>query len=312
MATAENRFFIWEENDSIDQRKSLSKNVENVNCGITTETKSNLIESDVRDTTKVSGIYKIINKINGKYYVGSSVDIRSRWNQHKNRLAEGIHDNDHLQHAWNKYGKPAFDWIVVKELEPDVKILSQSEDEYLSIAAKEPDKSYNLNFRSRGNGLSEESKRKLSKSLTGRKLKETTKEKLSNLLSGINHPGSDKAIHTFHNTLTDENFTGTRFDFCTKFNLRKSDVCNLISGNRNKKRVARWVMKSPLKVLPKSRNDKTIYAFRNLQTGEVFIGIRSDFIRLHPKIHPSNVWGSLKHKTPTRGWNITPFIQKSP
>jgi len=34
----------------------------------------------------VQGIYKIINKNNGKYYVGSSVDIKERWNEHRRNL----------------------------------------------------------------------------------------------------------------------------------------------------------------------------------------------------------------------------------
>ena len=46
---------------------------------------------------KISGIYKIINKTNGKYYVGSSVDVFRRWNSHLNHLIKNKHNNTHLQ-----------------------------------------------------------------------------------------------------------------------------------------------------------------------------------------------------------------------
>jgi group I intron endonuclease len=62
-----------------------------------------------------SGIYFITNTANNKYYVGSSVCIRTRWNSHKLHLRKGIHDNKYLQKAWNKYGEKVFDFTVVEE-----------------------------------------------------------------------------------------------------------------------------------------------------------------------------------------------------
>ncbi len=35
---------------------------------------------------KVCGIYCIENKVNGKKYVGQSIDIYKRWKQHRNEL----------------------------------------------------------------------------------------------------------------------------------------------------------------------------------------------------------------------------------
>jgi len=61
---------------------------------------------------KKSGIYKIINKVNGKYYIGSSNDIKGRWSEHKNDLKANRHDNDYLQKSWNKYGEENFEFEV--------------------------------------------------------------------------------------------------------------------------------------------------------------------------------------------------------
>ncbi len=55
-----------------------------------------------------SGIYAIVNRINGKQYVGSAVNFCRRAITHKHRLREGTHYNTFLQNAWNKHGGKAF------------------------------------------------------------------------------------------------------------------------------------------------------------------------------------------------------------
>ena len=57
---------------------------------------------------KISGIYEIRNIINGKRYIGSSVDVNFRLKYHKCLLNKNRHFSKHLQSAWNKYGKAAF------------------------------------------------------------------------------------------------------------------------------------------------------------------------------------------------------------
>lgn len=54
------------------------------------------------------GIYKIINRINGKFYLGSAKDIDSRFQRHLWDLGRKKHHNIHLQRAYNKYGKDSF------------------------------------------------------------------------------------------------------------------------------------------------------------------------------------------------------------
>ncbi len=117
----------------------------------------------------VSGIYKIINKINGKYYVGSSNDItgiHGRWYEHRNDLNAGRHDNEHLQRAWNKYGPDAFEFVVVKKVPIDA--IRLEEQKYLDAAIEERRQTYNMNFLATGGSgftghkHSEESKLKTS------------------------------------------------------------------------------------------------------------------------------------------------------
>ncbi len=59
----------------------------------------------------MTGIYKIINVINGKVYVGSAIDIDRRLSEHGRALRSGQHHNDHLQKAYNKYGLEHFEFV---------------------------------------------------------------------------------------------------------------------------------------------------------------------------------------------------------
>lgn len=61
-----------------------------------------------------SGIYKIACTTNHKVYVGSSTDIRRRWNSHRGKLRRGTHENSYLQRAWKKYGESAFVFSVLE------------------------------------------------------------------------------------------------------------------------------------------------------------------------------------------------------
>lgn len=64
-----------------------------------------------------SGIYKIINTVNGQLYVGSAVSLRRRRHQHFTSLRRGRHKNPHLQAAFNKYGESAFVFTVIEIVE---------------------------------------------------------------------------------------------------------------------------------------------------------------------------------------------------
>ena len=61
------------------------------------------------------GIYGIVNKINGKTYVGQTGErfLRRYWH-HQWKLRDNSHDNDYLQNAWNKYGEDNFEFIILE------------------------------------------------------------------------------------------------------------------------------------------------------------------------------------------------------
>lgn len=67
----------------------------------------------------ITGIYSIKNKINGKVYIGKSINIYNRWKQHKSQLQKNKHHSKSLQSDWNKYGEDAFEFSIIEECETE-------------------------------------------------------------------------------------------------------------------------------------------------------------------------------------------------
>lgn len=76
------------------------------------------------------GIYKIINVVNNKFYVGSAVNLSRRRARHFSELRNNRHKNGRLQNAWLKYGEQAFVFVIVEEL-PDGADLLAAENVWL-------------------------------------------------------------------------------------------------------------------------------------------------------------------------------------
>lgn len=111
-------------------------------------------------------IYSITNNVNGKRYIGLTRDLKDRWYRHKRKLNKGIHKNEHLQNAFNKYGKSCFEFKVLESNIPQ-RLLCQKEKEYINKfnAFKE---GYNRTTGGeRDYSLSDSTKNKLSKIFKG-------------------------------------------------------------------------------------------------------------------------------------------------
>ena len=89
------------------------------------------------------GIYRILNKINGNCYYGSSNNVEKRWLRHKNELNKGKHINIILQRAWDKYGDDNFIFELVESC--DETLLLEVEQKYLDLKPK-----YNIGVKASG------------------------------------------------------------------------------------------------------------------------------------------------------------------
>lgn len=60
----------------------------------------------------ICGIYEIINVINNKVYIGKSIDIERRWNQHKYGKTKLV-----ISNSINKYGLDNFKFNILEEVD---------------------------------------------------------------------------------------------------------------------------------------------------------------------------------------------------
>jgi len=92
----------------------------------------------------MQGIYAIANRVNGKVYIGSSVQVETRWRQHRNALRRGAHTNVHLQRAWDKHGVDAFVFTFVEEVIDERDLVGREQSWLNETRSFERENGYNL------------------------------------------------------------------------------------------------------------------------------------------------------------------------
>ena len=226
---------------------------------------------------KTSGIYKIVNKVNGKCYVGSSQNIlgttykHGRFYSHKRMLKLGTHHCIHLQRAYDMHGINNFDFIIVEQVHPNE--LVQVEQKYLDEARRNPSMYYNCSYDSGRVTMTPEiiskirianqvyqskkiwtaeEREKMSRKgknhpMYGKKHTDSSKRKNSEsnkiAQSGENNARFNPTIHFFHNRISNESFVGTRYAFIKKYNLSGGNVSALL--NNKAKSVKGWIVQKP-------------------------------------------------------------------
>lgn len=93
------------------------------------------------------GIYKIVNQVNGKVYIGQSISIERRFNTHRNE-AFNLNSKSYeypLYRAIRKYGLENFIFEIIEEC--SVEELNTKEKFYISeFNSTEKEKGYNISF----------------------------------------------------------------------------------------------------------------------------------------------------------------------
>lgn len=120
----------------------------------------------------VAGIYLITNKINGHMYVGGSVDIKKRLDNHKRGNDS---DTQAIDKAILKYGKENFIYQIITELPADWKVIGEHEKYWINFYNTFEDKNH-YNLTEGGEGVS------------GWRHSEDFKKEQSKRMSGENNP----------------------------------------------------------------------------------------------------------------------------
>lgn len=95
---------------------------------------------------KRCGIYCIKNIVNNKVYIGKSINIYRRINEHISMLNTKRKDeNIHLTNAWHKYGSSSFEYYVVEYLEiNEIKVAERELYWIKQFKALDKETGYNL------------------------------------------------------------------------------------------------------------------------------------------------------------------------
>jgi len=240
----------------------MSKNlngIDGIECNLIGETSTKKDLKHVRDIKTSVGIYKIINKINGKYYVGSSKNIDGnfgRWYKHKYYLNKNKHPNSHLQNAWNAYGENNFEWTIVDFCEESD--LLKIEQKYLDDVKLNRNLCYNKTFLASRVEWTDEMKQKISKLHKGKQLSENHKQILKNKRlkmigknapnygnrhsdetkniyskqrKGFKNPSYDETVYILENQVTKNIIKDTMYNLRQKYNLNRKCLSQLINGH---------------------------------------------------------------------------------
>lgn len=172
-----------------------------------------------------SGIYKILNLIDGKFYIGSTANFIYRWKLYEQRLNYGDHHSQHLQAAWNKYSADNFEFIALEGVEDLTKLIER--EQWWIDFTKCYNKKIGYNVRKIAQSCigiirNEQSKlkssiaikssekfRKYSQSRVGRPRKQETKDKLS-----LAHIGKIKTEE--HRRKISQTLTGRKTQPCSE------------------------------------------------------------------------------------------------
>ncbi len=144
--------------------------------------------------SKLGAIYKIENSLNGKVYIGQSIEVHRRWYKHKDALRKNAHRSNHLQKAWNFYSDETI-WVfsIIDLCNPDKEIMRQREQYWMDLFQSfDENHGYNMSpaacsLRGFTFNLSPETRKKISEIRKGKKMgprSEEYRRKLSEAQKG--------------------------------------------------------------------------------------------------------------------------------
>lgn len=92
---------------------------------------------------RVIGIYAFLCLVNGKRYIGSSINCFLRRNDHTRSLNKNCHGNPYLQAAWNKRGAENFRFEILEHCPTETSLLKREDFWVVKFKAAKPRHGFN-------------------------------------------------------------------------------------------------------------------------------------------------------------------------
>lgn len=131
-------------------------------------------------------VYLIQNEINGKVYVGQTIDdppIR-RWQNHLSAIRTGVHKNPHLTASVLKHGEQKFNFSIIDTADNQHGLDELEHHHIITRKSLDREYGYNLRLGGRTGSLSDETKQILSARRKGKKLPKEWSENIRKSLIG--------------------------------------------------------------------------------------------------------------------------------
>lgn len=265
---------LWEEKNSTEVLNLSETNGKNAANGTISKTERKLIVKHWRDTIPKgsSGVYRIKNKVNGRYYIGSARNLFNRLWTHLSTLINNTSHNRRLQNDWNKYGYKNFEFSVLEICERD--LIMDVEQRYLDVGFLTPELFYN-NKPVAKSGVTGRYSLELRRKMSERQNRNETK-------------------YDFYNIITKESIFCSIFELRDKYpELNRKTLGQIIRNDCDSYKG--WILKHKLEKVLNSATiqgkttlarikteeelrNPIIYHFINLKTKEEFIGSKFDLI----------------------------------
>jgi len=219
-------------------------------------------------------IYSIVNLINGKRYVGSTIDFEKRKKEHLKWLNGNYHHSIALQRAFNKYGLNNFEFNILEIIDNELNLIER-EQFYINCKSE-----YNSN------------------KIAGR----PPLQSIKTLVTDIN--GNEIGIY--------ENKLLAFKSLSIKMSSKKFPFfyCNYLffSSDSNKEDILNFVIKNKQKM----RKLKSIYQFDNeLNLLKEWIDIKDILIKYGKTLSNAGITNAIKYKKKAYGfyWSYSKNIE---
>ena len=261
------------------------------------------------------GIYKIVNTVNNRVYIGSSCCLDKRKYNHFLMLRNGNHDNNYLQRQYDKYGLDKFEFIIIEYIDyvcdkRELKDILMEKELYWMSKYNSTNRKNGYNLRCHPNSnlgyiFTKKHRENISKARKGMKLSEEHKKKISISTMGENNHwygkhGKDNPLSRPIINLTSEKVYESTEDAAKEYGVYPSSITAAMNGKINTVKGCRWArLDNNGSIIYPNYVDKLHHKIINVSESKIFNSIVS--AAEYYGLKPSNISNVLTGINKTAG-----------